>query len=248
MRPPRRSNNLFSWHSHWYVLVAIRTSFLKDLSFFSNLAEKDLLAIAACTKEVTYPKGSIVFNEGDPGESLLVVLRGHIKVVLYGDRGQEIILTTLGAGDYVGELALLDGAPRSATVVTLKTSTFLQLQRKAFLSLLRSHASLNHKVMLQLVRRLRDVTEEIRSLTMFDIYGRILRCLIKVALTNGHREPSRLVLRDPPTNQDLGRMIGCARESVSRAMKVLQEKGYLICTPGHLSLEQRALKQYWPEP
>lgn len=226
--------------------MSIRKSLLRSLSLFSDLTEPELTVLSTSLRELHYPKGNIVFHEGEPGEFLLLIIEGKVKVVLLGEQGQETILTTMNSGAFFGELSLIDGAPRSASVITLQNSSFLQLKRETFLEVLRMHPNIALKVLRQLSLRVRDLTEEIRSLTMFDIYGRVLRCLVRLGQTQGKREKATITLLSPPTNQDLARMIGCARESVSRAMKVLQENEYLKTVSHGLQIQERALKQYWP--
>jgi CRP/FNR family cyclic AMP-dependent transcriptional regulator len=226
--------------------MRIRKTLLRNLSLFSDLTEPELTVLSNSLREMHYPEGSIVFHEGDIGDFLLLIVEGKVKVVLFGEQGQETILRTMNPGTFFGELSLIDEAPRSASVVTLENSSFLQLKREVFLEVLRMHPNISLKVLRQLSVRVRDLTEEIRSLTMFDIYGRVLRCLVRLGQAQGKREKATIILLSPPTNQDLARMIGCARETVSRAMKVLQENEYLKTVSHGLQIQERALKQYWP--
>jgi CRP-like cAMP-binding protein len=197
-------------------------------------------------REVHYPKGSIVFYEGDSADSLFLIVSGKVKVVLLGDQGQETILKVLASGSYLGELALLADGRRSATVVALERATFLRLHRDAMLAAIEEKPVIAMRILKQTAARIREMTEEIRSLTMFDVYGRAVRCLIQLAQSQGVRKSGTILVVPRPRNQDIARMIGCTRESVSRAMKVLQENQYLELTPTGIRIKERALKQYWP--
>jgi CRP-like cAMP-binding protein len=124
-------------------------------------------------------------------------------------------------------MALLETEPRSATVFTLEKSVFLRLERDRFFGLLGQHPSIALKILKHLSSRLRQANEQIRSLAMFDIYGRIARCLLNLGQTQGKRLGNRIVIPDRPSFQDLAHMVGCSRETLSRALKVLQQNGYL---------------------
>jgi CRP/FNR family cyclic AMP-dependent transcriptional regulator len=102
------------------------------------------------------------------------------------------------------------------------------------------------KVLVHLSVRVRDLTEEVRSMRMFDIYGRLIRCLVRLGQTEGRRDESVITLSSVPNNQELASMIGCTRESVSRAMKVLRENEFLTVIGEGVQIQERALKQYWP--
>ena len=148
-----------------------------------------------------YPKANVVFNEGDPGDSLFVLVSGRVKVVLLGSGGQETILAMLGTPGFFGELALLDGAPRSATVVTLAKCEFLRIPRQPFLELLAARPAVLFKVVAHLTRCIRDATDQIRSLSMFDSYEKTLRGLLKLATQENadDRQEARRQATPPPS-------------------------------------------------
>jgi CRP/FNR family transcriptional regulator, cyclic AMP receptor protein len=226
--------------------MSIRRTALRNLSLFSELTEEELTLLAALLRETHYPKNSMVFHEGESGESLLLIMKGKVKVVLLGDEGQETILSIMTEGSFFGELSVIDSSRRSASVITLEHSTFLQMTGDAFLSALRTDPNIAMKVLKNLSARVRDLTEEVRSMRMFDIYGRLIRCLVRLGQTHGKRDQDLITLSAVPNNQDLARMIGCTRESVSRAMKVLRENDFLKVVGRDLQIQERALKEYWP--
>ena len=217
---------------------------LRSVPLLAGLSASELDLVAKSSRRLQYPKRSIVFQEGDPGDFLLVILRGRVKVVLLGDAGQETIVANLEPGEFLGEVALLDDAPRSATVMTMKDTEFLQISRGPFLALLKDRPAIAMKIMGHLAGALREANEQIRTLSMFDAYGRIIRCLLGIARKHGQTEGTRLLIRPKPSFQELARMIGCSRETVSRAVKALEQAKYLTAVEGGLAVEQRAIRKY----
>ena len=224
--------------------MKIRRNLIRTIPIFSELSDLQIDQLLAQTRKLHYPKGSVVLNEGDPGDYMLIILKGGVKVVLFGERGQEMLLYKLGSGDFFGELALVDQAPRSATVITVEETDFLQLVAKEFQALIQKDHVLCDKILRHLSGRVRDLTEQIRTLSMFDVYGRLVRCFIRLARQSVKKHDSPVFIEDPPSQQELANMIGCSRETVSRAMKVLLGNGYLKDTKGKLRIEDRALKEY----
>lgn len=219
---------------------------LKQIPLFSGLSKEELNLIAATARLKPYPKGSVVFYEGDTTDYMLLILTGEVKIALLGDEGQEITLDVRGPGSIIGEMSLLDGAPRSATVITTERSEFMEIPRRPLLDAINSHPSVGLKLLVHLCQRLREQTEQVRGLTMFDVYGRIIRCLLSLTRLRGHRQTGKVTVSRPPSNQALAHMIGASRETVSRAMRVLHENQYLEVMPNQVTLTERAIKQYWP--
>jgi CRP-like cAMP-binding protein len=220
------------------------TQVLRSVPLLSGLSEAELELVASSSRRLQYPKKSIVFYEGDPGDFLLLILKGRVKVMLLGGGGQETIVAVLERPGFLGEIALLDDAPRSATVMTLEDTEFLQITRGQFLALIKDHPAIAMKVMGHLAGALREANEQIRTLSMFDAYGRVVRCLLGIARQHGESDGTRIVVRPKPSLQELSRMIGCSRETVSRAMKTLQNTGYLATVDRGLAIEQRAIRRY----
>jgi CRP/FNR family transcriptional regulator, cyclic AMP receptor protein len=220
------------------------TAILKQVPLFADLDSSDLDIVAKAARRHTYPKGSIIFYEGDPGDYLLVILKGRLKVTLLGERGQETIVTILEEPAFLGEVALLDGTPRSATVIALMPTDVLQIGREPFFTLMKKYPHSALKIMRQLADALRRATEQIRTLSMFDVYGRVLRCLLVAAQQKGETSKSRMIIRPRPTMTELALMSGCSRETVSRAMKTLLSTGYVTVVERGLAVEQRAIREY----
>lgn len=221
------------------------TEALKAVPLFAGLTDPELEEIASSVRRVKFPKRSIVFQEGDPGDFLLILQKGRAKVSLFGEGGQETILALLEPPAFLGEISLLDDAPRSATVIALEPTEFLRLARAPFLALIRRHPEIAFKIMACIARSLRFATEQVRTLSMYDVHGRVLRALLVLAQRQGTpASTTRMPVTPKPALKDLALMIGCSREAVSRAMKVLQAGGYVTATATDLVIEPRAIRRY----
>ena len=208
---------------------------LDQIPLFSDLdtAELELLSTKMVTRK--YPRNTVVINEGDQSDSLYVIRSGSVKVFLGNDEGREIILNVQRAGEYFGELALIDSGPRSASVMTQEKTALSIISRADFEEFLRQHPLANAKIMRGLVKRLRALTDNVRSLALMDVYGRVARLLIKLSQPEGEVR----VIRDALTQQDIADRVGASREMVSRILKDLREGGYIEIHDRHITLQER---------
>lgn len=217
---------------------------LRNVALFSELEKDELAIVADAARRIRFPRGSIVFHEGDSGDFLLLIVKGRVKVTLLGESGEETIVNLLEPPALLGEIALLDDSTRSATVVTLEPTEFLQITREPFLALLKKYPTIALKIMATLARGLRKATEHIRTLSMFDVNGRVLRSLLILAQERGESAKTRMVLRPAPAVKELALMCGCTREAASRALRTLRETGYVSGVQGGLAVEPKAIKKY----
>jgi CRP/FNR family cyclic AMP-dependent transcriptional regulator len=208
---------------------------LKNIPLFSVLADEELDAISRLAVTRNYPKNSIIINEGDHTDSLYVILSGKVKIFLTDDQQKEVIVAIQREGDYFGELALLDEAPRSASVMTMEPCSLLIVSRGAFERHLANDPKLAISLMRGLAARLRATTENVKSLALLDVYGRIARTLLQFAKEqDGHH-----VIDDRLTHQDLANMVGASREMVSRIMKDLARGGYIKTEGKRITIKEK---------
>ncbi len=202
---------------------------LRNVSIFAHLGDAELDGLARWVEAREVPAGSLVVGQEETGDALYVLIRGRVKVVLYGEEsGREIILRLFRKpGDFFGEMSLLDGRPRSAHVLAMEDSSFLVLQRDAFKEHLRRSTATALAVLAELSRRLREADEVICNLALLDVYGRLARKLRELARTDGEQAPDGVLIRDLPTRSELAAMIGTSRETVSRAFGELARRGAL---------------------
>ena len=191
---------------------------LKAVPLFGTLDDAQLDRVAGLSAEVRYARDQIILQQDEPGDALYILIEGRVKVVLYGEDGREVILSTLRDGDFFGEMALIDGGPRSASVVAVEESRLVRIRREPFLGLLREHPELCLRILESTTRRLRVADGRIGSLALMDVYGRVARALRELAQQEGEQRGSDLVLVKRPTHQELAAMAGTSRETVSRVL------------------------------
>src|SRR5213083_3606649 len=194
----------------------------------------ELERVAEITRERSYPRNSVILFEDDPGDALYVVAQGQVKVVLIGEDGREVILSVMGEGEFFGEMALVDDEPRSAHVIAMEDSTLLVLRREDFQGILKQTPSIALALLRELSRRLRRVDEKVGSLVLLDVNGRVAQLLLDLAdETDGQRITRRL------THHTIAQMIGSSRETVSRTMRDLVEKGWIAVSRKDITIRDR---------
>ncbi len=211
-------------------------AFLRRVPLLAGLSEQQLEALAAASLRRSYPKGRTIVSEGEPSQSLYILLAGRAKVQRSDAEGKEVILAVLGSGEFFGEMSLIDDSPRSASVITLETCEFMAINKDAFKSLLQQSTEMGMAIMRGLVRRLREADKKIETLALLDVYGRVARVLLDFSEDVGGER----VVRSKLPRQEIAKMIGASREMVSRVMKGLEIDGYIVPLPeGKLVLREK---------
>ncbi len=203
---------------------------LSTIPLFQVLGEDGVLATARAGSTRSYAPGQFICYQGDPGDRLYVVVDGLVKVVFTSERGDEIVLNTLGRGEIFGELALLDGSPRSASVVAVEATSLFMLLRTRLLELMRQHPGLADEFLRMLGRLVRRLTEQAGDLVFLDLAGRLAKILLQLSRKYGRARDGALDRR--LTQSDLAAMIGASRPAVNRALQSLVARG-LITVDGH---------------
>ena len=186
------------------------------------LDEEELRVLSEHATEQTYQKNVVVVNEGDQSNTIFVILSGRVKVFLRNAEGREMVINTLGPREYFGELVMDEGA-RSASIATLETSRFMIVTKKDFKGLVVSNPDFALKLINRLMQRVRALTDNIRSLALLDVYGRVARLLLDMAV----EQDGRLVVPEKLTQQDIAERVGSSREMISRIFKDLVFGGYI---------------------
>jgi CRP-like cAMP-binding protein len=200
---------------------------LKKVSLFANVEEAELERVTTLLTSRECPKDAQIVTQDEPGDALFIIARGRVKVVLYGDNGREVILTILKAGEFFGEMSLVDDLPRSANVIASEDSTVLILKRDQFTEYVRRNPAMALNIMGELSKRLRRADEIIGNLATLDVYGRVSHIMIELAKKDGEEVEEGILIRERPTQQDIASMIGTSRETVSRVLSEFQKRGFV---------------------
>ena len=210
----------------------VSTLLLKNVPLFSTLADDQLLILSNVLHREQFSKNKLILHAGDKTETLYVVLSGRSKVAMGDEQGKEVVLAILSAGEYFGEMALLDGGSRSANVSALEACELLTLSKLEFHKCLENNFSMAMLVMRGLVKRLRDADKKITSLALMDVYGRVARLLLEQAESiDGQRTIAKKLAK-----KDIANMIGASREMVTRVMKDLEMRGMIEVLPESIIL------------
>jgi CRP/FNR family transcriptional regulator, cyclic AMP receptor protein len=189
-------------------LAAIGDAFVRELASLGHLRR--------------YPRNTVFITEGDSSDSVFVILAGKVKAFVSDAEGHELILNTQGPGDYVGEMAL-DGKPRSASVITLEPSVFSVVQREPLRDAIRRNPDFALVMIAKVIERAREATDNVKNLALLDVYGRVARLLLNMAVeTEG-----KLRIPEKITQQEIAERVGASRDMVSRIFRDLTVGGYI---------------------
>lgn len=206
---------------------------------FMGLHPDELEAISANALTRAFPKNAVVITEGDRSDSLYIILSGKVKFYVSDEQGKEIILSEAGPGEYFGEISLDDG-PRSASVMTLEPTRFSIVPKEDFRTFLADSPEFAFNLIGKLIHRVRELTENVKSLALMDVYGRVTHMLVDLA----EDENGQLVIADKPTQQDMANRIGASREMISKILKDLEAGGYIIVDSKRIVIAKN-LPRHW---
>ncbi|MFQ5699595.1 MAG: Crp/Fnr family transcriptional regulator [Myxococcota bacterium] len=202
-----------------------RAESLRRIPLFHRLPDPVLAEICELLIERKFPKNATIFEEGASGEYMYLIQSGQVKVTKMSEDGREKIVEMFEDGDFFGEMALMERAPRSAAVKTTRPSVLLALSRSAFLSLMRENPELPLEIIRELSHRLRETTSEVRAL-LFERVEERTRGVLRRLATVDPDAPGRRIT-PPITHQELAERVGTSRETVTRVLKELRESGWL---------------------
>ncbi|MDP6033215.1 MAG: Crp/Fnr family transcriptional regulator [Candidatus Marinimicrobia bacterium] len=201
-----------------------KTDHLRNVPIFTDLSDSDLTKIATKMVSREYEKGQIILLEESMGETFFIITRGTVKVTRLSDDGREVILAMLGESDFFGEMSLLDGEGRSANIVVNENAEVMTLSRRDFLECLESYPKIAIALLEELAVRLRKSDQQIESLSLSDSEQRIGITLIRLAEEQGTIKRGNVIVHNLPFQQDIANMAGTSRETVSRTLKLLEDK------------------------
>jgi CRP/FNR family cyclic AMP-dependent transcriptional regulator len=218
--------------------------YFKQVSLFANLPDEDLRALMAVARKRTFRAGEVIFHREDVGQVLYVLKEGKVNICLMSPEGQAISLVVLGKGDFFGELAILDGLPRSTDAIALERVECYTIQRSDIRNAIMKSPKLAIQVLEILCWRLRKTDDKVEDLVVLDVYGRVAKKLLDLAQEHGvnTEDGTRIDLR--LTQQDLASMVGASRESVNKVLGYFTDKSYISSDKHKITLHRlNELKQ-----
>ncbi len=201
-----------------------KTDHLRNVPIFTDLSDSDLNRIASKMVSRDYEKGQMILLEESTGETFFIMTSGTVKVTRLSDDGREVILALLGESDFFGEMSLLDGEGRSANIVANEDAEVMTLSRRDFLECLETYPKIAISLLEELAVRLRKSDQQIESLSLSDSEQRIGITLIRLAEERGTIKRGDVTVQNLPYQQDIANMAGTSRETVSRTLKLLEDK------------------------
>lgn len=203
-------------------------SHIEKVPLFSNLSTMEINTIKSVMIAREFEAGQVIVHEDDDSpQTFFIIAAGSAQVTVVTSEGKTAILATLKRGEFFGEMAILDGEPRSASVVAAQKCVLLMLYRKPFLDILEKFPKLTIRMLVEMSRRLRHTNRQINTLSMMSVYGRVADVILQLARENGKKIGHMIVIENRPTHQDIADMAGTSRETVSRIISQLQKKQYL---------------------
>ncbi len=219
---------------------------LSRVPLFEGLSEAEFQMLCAGAQAVTMKKGARLCEEGTLANCCFVIAVGRVKVVLSGQAGNEFIIGMLSPYDLAGEIALIDGSVRSASLVAVEASSVIRVTKRCF-DALRKSAAFEEKLLVHVTATLRRATERLRAVYTFDSADRISWCLAQLARQRGLESGNVIDIVPRPSHQELAEMAGCSRETVTRALLRLRTLKRLNWNTSSLRLDRRFVRRYYPD-
>ena len=217
------------------------TLYLKQVPLFADLADEEVRDLMAVARRRVFRAGEVIFHREDPGQVLYVIKEGKVKICQISPDGQEMTLTVLGKGEYFGELALLDGLPRSTDAIASERVECYTLQRTDFHNAIMKNPKIAIQAMEVLSKRLRNTNQMVEDMIFLDVYGRVAKKLVELADTHGVKaEDGGIRIEMRLTQQDLASMVGASRESVNKVMGYFTDKNFISTDKHRITLHRIA--------
>lgn len=213
-----------------------KRALLANLPLFGRLAPEELDRLATYMRLVRHPARTVLFRKGDPGSNMMVVVRGRVKVCSHSEDGKELVLNLINPGEVVGEIALLDGADRTADAVTLAETELLVLERRDFVPFLQRHPDACMRLFAVLCERLRKTSELLEEALFLEGSSRLAKRLVHLAEVFGKPVPGGIRIDIPLSQQQLGSMVGMSRESMNKQLKQWRQDGLIRVEDGRYVL------------
>lgn len=214
---------------------------LRGNRLLSELDDVQMESLVALGRIVKVPARAEIFAKGDPGDCLYAILKGQIGITTSSAEGKVMTLNILDAGEILGEIALLDGKPRTAGAVAMRASELFRLDRHEFLAFLERHPRLCVRMMVVLCERVRWVSKNIEEAVFHDVPRRLARRLLDLARTYGQAVPGGGIrITQPLSQEEIASLFGVTREIVNKSLKALRSVEAITYTKGFIVVNDLA--------
>jgi CRP/FNR family transcriptional regulator, cyclic AMP receptor protein len=218
------------------VTAVALVDFLRRMPLFAGLNQDEIKLLAGSIRPRRYQQGESIFFEGDLGQVFYLIQAGRVRIYVQNEEGQETSVVLYGPGDLFGELAVIDGLPRSASAVALSETLVYTMDRDAFRERMRLSPQLAHNFMKALSVRLRYSTRQVGDLTLLDVPARLARKLLELAGDYGRVEAGGIRIDAPLTQSDLAGLTGATRESVNKTLAAFRRQGLICLNQGQITI------------
>lgn len=219
--------------------IHLKREALLGNSLFQSMRGPEIDDMIAHSSERRVAKGGLIFSKGDTGSSMMAVLSGRVRVGTQSADGKEVTLNVIGPGEIFGEIALLDGKPRSADAAAIENTLLMVVERRHFLPLLMRHEGLVERLLVVLCERLRRTSLALEEVALANVPARLARVLCRLAEDYGRAGPNGCVRIEMRLSQrDLANLVVSTRESVNKQLRVWRNAGSVSLDGGYLSLQR----------
>jgi CRP/FNR family transcriptional regulator, cyclic AMP receptor protein len=219
-----------------YLEAKYKRELLSKHFLFETLSSKDIDSILAFSTDQRYHDGQTIFQKGDPGASLMAVLRGRIRISAASKDGKEIIFSVIESGQILGEIALLDGKERSADATALGDCVVLTINRRDFIPFLEKNPQIAVNLLGVLCDRLRNISTMVEDIVFLDLAPRLGRLLLRLAHTYGRKTSAGLHIELKLSQYDLGNLSATSRESINKQLRTWQKQGLIQINNGYITI------------
>ncbi len=209
---------------------------LRQSLLFVEFAPSELDKLAQFAKLRPFKPREVIFNQGEPGRHMFIMITGAVRISILSEEGKEMILGTFGPGDVFGEIALFDGKERTATVTAITACECLVLERQEFIAFLEQQPRAAIKLLAALAGRLRHTNEIIEDTLFLNLPSRLAKKLLYLAETDGQQTPQGLRIKVKLSQQELGNLVATSRESINKQLRTWQEQGLLQVQHGYITV------------
>ncbi|MBV8890300.1 MAG: Crp/Fnr family transcriptional regulator [Alphaproteobacteria bacterium] len=201
---------------------------------FRGLTDREADAILAYARLARYPAGAEIFAKGEPGDSMLAIAHGLVRISSTSAEGKQAVLNLIGEAEIFGEIALLDGKERTADATAITACELLVVERRFFLPVLRSDPDLCITLMTMLCGRLRRTSEQVEDMLFRDVEARLAKILLRLAREHGESAPGMLRIDVKLSQRELGDIAGATRESINKHLQAWQRSGIISLDKGSI--------------